>query len=182
MKKTSRIIALVFGIVLLHSCQKDTTFLITETSVGPLTRSTKVKEMESTFAKDSVVGDTAQISLGLSPKKIEIYEKGGKHLLTLTANSDSIPTIENIRIMDARYVTEKGIGLQSTFKDIQSKYDIKKIVTTLNSIVVFPKGSNLYFTIDKQELPENLRFSTADIEAVQIPDDAKIKYLMLGWE
>jgi hypothetical protein len=48
--------------------------------------------------------------------------------------------------------------------------------------VVFPKGSNLYFTIDKEELPESLRFSTASIEAVQIPDDAKIKYLMLGWE
>jgi len=48
--------------------------------------------------------------------------------------------------------------------------------------VIFPKQSNLYFTIDKEELPENLRFSTSDIEAVQIPDDAKIKYLMLGWE
>ncbi|MEQ5789913.1 hypothetical protein J4E06_02545 [Muricauda sp. NFXS6] len=182
MKKISRVIALVLGFVLIHSCQKDTTFLITETSVGPLTKSTAVREMESTFINDSVVGDTVRINLGVSPKKIEIYEKGGKHLLTLTANSDSIPTVENVRVMDPRYVTEKGIGLKSTFKDIQNKYDIKKIVTTLNSIVVFPKGSNLYFTIDKEQLPENLRFSTSDIEAVQIPDDAKIKYLMLGWE
>ncbi|MER3317916.1 hypothetical protein [Flagellimonas lutimaris] len=182
MKKTSRVIALFFGIVLIHSCQKDTTFLITETSVGPLTQTTAVKEMESTFVKDSVVGDTAQINLGASPKKIEVFEKGGKHLLTLTANSDSIPTIQNVRVMDPRYVTKNGIGLKSTFKDIQSKYDIKKIVTTLNSIVVFPKESNLYFTIDKEELPENLRFSTSDIDAVQIPDGAKIKYLMLGWE
>ena len=102
--------------------------------------------------------------------------------MTLTVNTDSVPTIENVRIMDPRYVSEKGIGLKSTFKDIQSKYDIKKIVTTLKSIVIFPKGSNLYFTIDKEELPENLRFSTSDIEAVQIPDDAKIKYLMVGWE
>jgi hypothetical protein len=84
--------------------------------------------------------------------------------------------------MDPRYTSEKGIGLKSTFKDIQDSYEIKKIVTTLNSVVVFPKGSNLYFTIDKEELPESLRFSTASIEAVQIPDEAKIKYLMLGWE
>ncbi|WP_437398033.1 hypothetical protein [Flagellimonas lutimaris] len=182
MKKTTKIIALIFGITLIHSCKKDTRFLITESSVGPLTQTTTVSEMESTFVQDSVVGDTAQINLGISPKKIEVYEKGGKHLLTLKANSDSIPTIENVRIMDPRYVSEKGVGLQSTFKDIQNNYDIKKIVTTLNSIVVFPKGSNLYFTIDKEELPENLRFSTSDIEAVQIPDDAKIKYLMLGWE
>lgn len=182
MKKISYAIALVLGMVLIHSCEKDTTFLITETSVGPLTKSTPVKEMESTFVQDSVVGDTAQINLGISPKKIEVFEKGGKHLLTLTANSDSIPTVQNVRVMDPRYVTEKGVGLKSTFKDIQATYDIKKIVTTLNSIVIFPKGSNLYFTIDKEELPENLRFTTSDIEAVQIPDDAKIKYLMLGWE
>ncbi|MDF0717081.1 hypothetical protein PY092_13040 [Muricauda sp. 334s03] len=182
MKKTNSVIILVLGMVLIHSCQRDNTFLITETSVGPLTQTTKVSELESTFANDSVVGDEAQINLGISPKKIEVYEKGGKHLLSLKANSDSIPTIENIMVMDPRYVSEKGVGLQSTFKDIQSKYDIKKIVTTLNSIVIFPKQSNLYFTIDKEELPENLRFSTSDIEAVQIPDDAKIKYLMLGWE
>ena len=55
-------------------------------------------------------------------------------------------------------------------------------MTTLRSIVIFPKASNLYFTIDKEELPENLRFSMSDIEAVQIPDEAKIKYLMVGWE
>ncbi|MBA4746062.1 MAG: hypothetical protein H2058_12475 [Muricauda sp.] len=182
MKKTSRAIALFFGVALIHSCQKDTTFLITETSVGPLTQTTKVGELESTFVKDSVVGDTARINLGTSAKKIEVFEKGGKHLLTLTPNADSIPTVQNVRILDSRYVSEKGIGLQSTFKDIQNKYDIKKIVTTLNSIVVFPKGSNLYFTIDKEELPESLRYSTSDIEAVQIPDNAKIKYLMLGWE
>nr|WP_321411022.1 hypothetical protein [uncultured Allomuricauda sp.] len=182
MKKTVIAIALILGIVFIQSCQKDTTFLITETSVGPLTKETKASELESVFVKDSVVGDQVQIDLGASPKKFEIFEKGGKHLLTLTANSDSVPTIENVRIMDSRYVSEKGIGLKSTFKDIQNKYDIKKIVTTLKSIVIFPKASNLYFTIDKKELPENLRFSTSDIEAVQIPDDAKIKYLMVGWE
>ncbi|MCK0160583.1 hypothetical protein [Allomuricauda sp. F6463D] len=182
MKKTIKVVTLIFGIVFVYSCKKDTRFLITETSVGPLTQTTTVNEIESTFVQDSVVGDTAQINLGVSPKKVEIYEKGGKLLLTLTANSDSIPTIENVRILDSRYVSEKGIGLQSTFKDIQDNYEIKKIVTTLNSIVVFPKGSNLYFTIDKEELPEGLRFSSSNIEAVQIPDEAKIKYLMLGWE
>lgn len=181
MKSTIKIVALILGVVLIHSCKKDTRFLITENSVGPLTQTTTVNEMESVFVQDSVVGDTAQISLGVSPKTIEIYEKGGKHLLTLKANSDSIPTIENVRIMDPRYVSEKGIGLQSTFKDIRNNYEIKKIVTTLNSIVVFPKGSNLYFTIDKEELPEAVRFSSSNIEAVQIPDEAKIKYLMLGW-
>ncbi|WP_318311855.1 hypothetical protein [Flagellimonas crocea] len=182
MKKTIKVMSLISGIVFMHSCQNNTTFLITETSVGPLTQSTTVKELESTFVQDSIVADTVRINLGVSPEKFEVYEKGGKHLLTLKANADSIPTIENVRIMDPRYLSEKGVGLQSTFKDIQKNYEIKKIVTTLNSIVIFPKASNLYFTIDKEELPENLRFSNSEIEAVQIPDDAKIKYLMVGWE
>jgi hypothetical protein len=172
----------VLGTLLILSCEKNTTFLITENSVGPLEKSSPVSELETLFVGDSIVRDTALAQLGSSNKKIEVFEKGGQHLLTLTPNTDSIPTISNVRIMDARYLSDKGIGLQSTFGEIQKKYPIKKIVTTLNSIVIFPKQSNLYFTLGKEELPSDLRFTTTDIEAVQIPNEAKIKYLMLGWE
>jgi len=47
--------------------------------------------------------------------------------------------------------------------------------------VIFVKESDLYFTIDKSELPGNLRYGTSTIEEVQIPGEAKIKYLMIGW-
>ncbi|MFD2101587.1 hypothetical protein [Flagellimonas iocasae] len=174
---------LICLLAFVQSCKKDTPYLITEDSVGPLQMSSKVSELESLFSNDSIVKDTSNLAIGTtSSKKIEVFEKGGKHLLTLTPSTDSIQIVENVRVMDPRYATEKGIGLQSTFKDIQKQYTIKKIVTTINSIVIFPKESNLYFTIDKEELPSNLRFSTSNIEAVQIPDEAKIKYLMLGWE
>lgn len=182
MKKINTVVILTCLLALVQSCEKDTPYLITEDSVGPLLKTSPVSELETLFSNDSIVKDTTNLNLGATSKKIEVFEKGGKHLLTLTSNSDSIPTIENIRILDKRYATNKGVGLQSTFKDIQKQYTIKKIVTTLNSIVVFPKESNLYFTIDKEELPSNLRFSASNIEAVQIPDEAKIKYLMLGWE
>ncbi len=179
-KTTLLILACVLAIV--QSCEKDSPYLITENSVGPLLKTSPVSDLETLFPNDSIVKDITNINLGATSKKIEVFEKGGKPLLTLTSNADSIPTIENIRILDKRYTTNKGIGLQSTFKDIQKQYTIKKIVTTINSIVVFPKESNLYFTIDKEELPSNLRFSSSNIEAVQIPDEAKIKYLMVGWE
>lgn len=182
MKKTVNVLMLALVLASFQSCQKDTTFLITETSVGPLLQTTPVSELETVFVQDSIVQDTMAIKLGATNKKIEVFEKGGKHLLTLTPSTDSIPTIENIRILDPRYVSENGVGLQSTFKDVEKNYKIKKIVTTLNSVVIFPKGSNLYFTIDKEELPDNLRFTTSNIEAVQIPETAKIKYLMMGWE
>lgn len=182
MKSKTTVFILTCLLAFVQSCEKDTPFLITEDSVGPLLKSSPISELETLFANDSIVRDTTNLNIGATSKKIEVFEKGGKHLLTLTSSSDSIPTVENVRILDKRYTTDKGIGLQSTFGDIQKQYPIKKIVTTLNSIVIFPKESNLYFTIDKEELPSNLRFSSSNIEAVQIPDEAKIKYLMMGWD
>ncbi|GMN07520.1 hypothetical protein MTsPCn5_29090 [Croceitalea sp. MTPC5] len=172
-----------FTLIFCSSCtEKDTTFQITENSVGPLRRDTPVSRLEDMFSADSILKDTLSTKIGASTKKIQIFEKGGRPLLRLTPNTDSIQTFENVQILDSRYTSEKGISLNSTFKDIQENYAIKKIVTTFNSIVVFPKESNLYFTIDKSELPSSLRYTTTKIEAVQIPDEAKIKYLMLGWD
>lgn len=169
-------------LLVLNACaKKDPTFLITETTVGPVSSTTTLDELESLFANDSIVQDTLNSSVKTVVKKIQVFEKEGLPLLVLTPSTDSIQTIENIQVLDPRYTSDNGISLISTFKDIQEKYTIKKIVTTLNSLVIFPKESNLYFTIDKTELPYNLRFNQPDIEAVQIPDGAKIKYLMVGW-
>ena len=169
-------------LVFLSSCaEKDTSFLISNEKIGKLDNISLVRDLELIYEGDSLVKDTLSSRIS-TQRKIKIYEKGGKHLLTLTPTSDSIPKIENVSIEDPRFETASGIGLKSTFKDIQDNYEIKKIVTTMNSVVVFPKGSNLYFTISKEELPSSLRYTTTAIDAVQIPDEAKIKYLMVGWE
>jgi len=177
---------LVFGIcvlgVLFGCSEKDTTYLISNEKVGKLDKISLVRDLELIYEGDSLVRDSLRTAVGSRTRKIKVFEKGGKHLLTLTPTADSIPTVENVSIEDIRFKTENGIGLQSTFMDIQSNYEIKKIVTTIKSVVIFPKGSNLYFTIDKEELPSNLRYTMETIDAVQIPDDAKIKYLMLGWD
>ena len=170
---------------LLIQCEKekDTKFLITNNSVGQLEKVSLIRDLEVIFYQDSIVKDTMKLTSGLGARSIKIYEKGGNHLLTLTPSSDSIPKIQNVRINDPRFKTEKGIGLQSTFKDIKEKYTIQKIVTAINNIVIFVKDSDIYFTIDKSQLPESLRYvSSPNIDAVQVPDNAKIKYLMVGWE
>ncbi|MFD2589003.1 hypothetical protein ACFSQJ_18910 [Croceitalea marina] len=177
-------ITLLLGLctTLLLSCEeKDTTYLITENSIGKLDKISLARDLELIYADDSIVKDTFNSKLGPAYQKVKVFEKGGKHLLTLTPSDDSIPVIENIRVFDSRFTTENGIGLNSTFKDIQDNYTVKKIVTTLNSVVVFVKESDMYFTIDKQELPANLRFGSNTIEEVQIPAEAKVKYLMIGW-
>ena len=42
---------------------------------------------------------------------------------------------------------------------------------------------NIYISIDKKELPAELRYDTeTKIQAAQIPDDAKFKYFMISWD
>jgi len=178
----TRIPYFILLVLVVNACaKKDPTFLITETTVGPISKTTTLKVLEDLLPNDSIIRDTVETNVRSALKKVKIYEKGGMPLMVLTAANDSLKTIENIQVLDPRYSSEKGISLRSTFKDIQEKYTVKKIVTTMNSLVIFPKESNLYFTIDKTELPYNLRFNQPNIEAVQIPDNAKIKYLMIGW-
>ncbi|WP_422081542.1 hypothetical protein [Ulvibacterium sp.] len=173
--------------LLLFTCgcekERDTTFLITQNQVGKLEKGSLARDVELIFATDSVAKDTTTLNFANKAKRIKIFEKGGKHLLTLSPSSDSIPVIENVRIEDSRYLTEKGVGIESTFKDIKEKHKIKKIITSMNNVLVLLKDSDAYFTISKEELPSSLRYaSSVNIEAVQIPDAAKIKYMMIGWE
>ncbi|WP_026810413.1 hypothetical protein [Arenibacter latericius] len=177
----------IYAIVLLSllfiQCNTNNDFLITKGQVGKLDKSTPIDQLETIFATDSIVRDTVFTNIGERVKKIDIFEKGGAHLMTLTPTLDSVPKVDIIRIYDPRFVTDKGVGLNSTFKDIREKHNVGKIVTALNNIVVFLKDSDAYFTIAKSELPSSLQYnSSTNIEAVQIPDAAKIKYIMVGWE
>ncbi len=171
--------------LLIVACKKeiDTTFLITNNSIGELYRISLARDLEVIYANDSIVRDSTVHNLSNNAKKVRIFEKGGKHLLTLTPSSDSIPTIENIKIEDPRFKTDKGVGLSSTFKDIKDNYAIRKVITSMNNVVILLKDNDMYFTIDKKELPASLQYaSSINIEPVQIPDKAKIKYFMIGWE
>ena len=184
MKNIQFIWVLLLALPLMHCKEdKDPNFLITNSQVGKLVRNSTVTDLERLFASDSIVRDTLQPTLVPNSKTIKIYEKGGLQLLKLTANSDSISKIGIIQVLDPRFRTEEGIGLQSTFKEIKDRYVIKKIVTSLNNVIIFIENSDVYFTIDKKELPASLRYDTSiDIEEVQIPDDSKIKYMMIGWD
>lgn len=182
--KTYYIIAICLFLVI-TSCQeeKDTNFLITKDGVGKLKKTSLHRDLDVIYTDDSIVRDTTKIALGNLNSKISIFEKGGNTLLTLTPSRDSIPTIDNIRIHDPRYATENGITINSTFKDIKEHNKIKKVITSMNNLVILLKDSDVYFTISKEELPSSLQYSSSkNIEAVQIPDAAKIKYMMIGWD
>lgn len=179
------LIYIVLFLLLLTSCgKKQDPFLIQKHNIGNLTDSTQVKDLKAVFENDSVADYIGKDEFTRNINTIEIYDKDGAPLLSVSPQkrADSTAVINSVRIMDSRYKTEKGISILSTFKDIEKAYTISKIDNLINSIVVSVKEINASFTIDKKELPSNLRFDRSmTIEASQIPDQAKVKYFFIHW-
>ncbi len=184
MKKT--IFTLFSVSIIIAGCSKSTDpFLITSTQVGNLTKEIKVKQLDSLFAQDSIVKIPAKDNLMSTNDQFEVYEKGGDKLLLLSATKNENPEskISNVQIFDERYKTDKGIHLNSTFKEITDSYEVSSIANTMRSLVVSLKDTDMYVIIDKEVLSEDLKNQFgAKVEASDIPENAKIKFLMVGWE
>lgn len=169
--------------ILVVSCKQDNRFAVTKDRVGPISQTTTVRELATLFANDSLVNYEAATQIKENPSGITVYEKGRKKLMRLLpkeGNPES--TIKNFKLFDDRYKTEKGIGLNSTFKDINGAYTIKRIENLIDVIVIFVDESEAYFTIDKKHLASDLMFNTrTTIEKTQIPDDTPLKYFMIEW-
>ncbi|GAA4280890.1 hypothetical protein [Gaetbulibacter aestuarii] len=179
----------IYGIILIAlvtiSCKREQDpFEIGKHHVGLLTDSTQVKDLKAVFPNDSIVTHTGGDEFMGAKNDYYIFEKGGKKLLVLTPKNalDSTSVIENVQIIDPRYKTVSNITTQSTFRSIRSYYKISKINNMINTILVSVNELNATFSIDKKELPANLRFDmNLNIEETHIPDDAKIKYFFINW-
>lgn len=184
MKKTL-LLAVLAGVLFAQCTDEKDPFVISNAAVGHITKDTKVMQLDSIFAQDSIVKlNPIENALG-TQGEVEVYEKGGAKLLLLSPSDENDPnsTITNVQIFDDRYKTEKGLTSSSTFKDVKENYTVKSVETTIRSVVVFLEDSPIYLTIDKMELPENLRYDpSVKVETSQIPDSAKFKYFMVGWE
>jgi hypothetical protein len=184
MKKTLLFAAIATLFFVQCEDEKDP-FAISESAIGPLTKKTQMKQLDSIYAQDSIVWLNPVTGAIETQGEVEIYDKDGTKLLLLSPFDESDPNskIANIQVFDSRYKTEKGITKSSTFKEVKAKYEIAGIQNAINSVVVFLEGTDIYLTIDKKELPEEVRYNfNQKIEATQIPDDAKFKYFMIGWD
>ena len=184
MKYTFFIIAFC-TFVLIQCTNNNNTHIISNGSIGSLTSKTPLNQIEGIFNNDSIVSvTTADKELGLLGD-VEVYSKKGEKLLLLSPNNQNSAdaTINTIRVYDSRYKTNKGLSVESTFKDLKKNYEISGIQTSIDAVVIFLKDSDVFVTIDKKELPENLRYNTnLTIEASQIPKEATFKYFMIAWE
>ena len=179
------ILLFILSVTLFTSCSKELDpFMVAKQNIGLLNDSTQVKDLNSVFANDSVVKFIRGDEFTGNPNDIVVYEKGGKKLLILTPSQslDSTSTIKSIRVLDERYKTPKGLTNKGTFKSIKDNYTISGIQNTLRSIIVSTNEINAYFVIDKSVLPAEMRFDmNLKIEAIQIPDTAKIKDFYVLW-
>ncbi|MDG2194064.1 MAG: hypothetical protein P8K77_04285 [Polaribacter sp.] len=166
--------------MLLIQCGNGNKFTIAKGKVGNLTTKTTIDELDEIFEKDSIVRNLSEGSLGDNYFQDDdaylIFEKGGKHLLTITPKEqlDSLSTIKSVQIFDNRFQTSLGLSLASSFEEINLNNKITKVETSLSSATLFIDDLNVTISLDKEEL--GLRnFSTQKISIEQIPDLAKIK-------
>ncbi len=178
-------ITLAIFTILTISCARENPFLITEHSIGKLDKLTQIRELKKVFAKDSIANEVSGDEFLDLGNDIKIYDKQGNPLLILEAEEefDSTSVIKTVRVMDSRFKTEKGLNINSTFKEVKEHYTISKITNTLSVAIVNIEELNAYIAINKKELPADLLFDTkSKIELTDIPDNAKIKYFFIDWE
>jgi hypothetical protein len=179
-----RIFLLVLVIVVFASCKNEQDpFEWNKDRIGMLNKDSKVYQLDSLFANDSIVKAPKGDEFISGPDAIEIYEKGGKHLLTLTPyDMDSTSVIENVRVRDERFTTAKGININSDFKTINDAYKVGSIDNMINSAVIWVDEENFYFTINKNVLPAEVKFDiAAPIDKTMIPDTAKPEFVFISW-
>lgn len=175
-----RIITLILLSLILIQCDSGKDLLIAKNKLGEINKNTTIAELEELFKNDSIVRlpENAPIFY-----KYKIYSKDGIQLLTLNMdyNRDSIKGIENIKIFDVKYKTDRGLSTLSTFKDVVNNYTINKIEPSFSSATVFVDEINATLALDKKDLKID-EFDMRKISKDQIPDMAKIKYITIWFD
>ncbi|NQY29865.1 MAG: hypothetical protein HRT69_10375 [Flavobacteriaceae bacterium] len=182
MKKT--LLITLSSIVFMQCAKKEDPFLIQKDKIGVLQKEFTIKQIDSVFANDSIVKHVNGDEFTGNYTDIEVYEKGGAHLLSLSPSEslDKNATINIVTLRDSRYKTDKNISLNSTFKDFKTYYEVSKIDRILNNINIEFKNQDFYITISIDELPSAYKFDySRTIDVASIPDAAKIKSLRLDW-
>ena len=185
-KKLIKASTLITCALLFIQCGTDK-FDIAKGKVGEITTKTTVQDLDKIFAKDSIVKILSEGTKGdnyfQDDDEYLVYEKGGKHLLTIVPKEqlDSSSTIKSIQIFDDRFKTESNLSLISTFEEINANNKISKVETSLSSATLFIDDLNATIAIDKEELGlKGLGFQKVSLE--QIPDLARMKSFVIWFE
>jgi len=179
-----KITLLVFSILLIGACtNKNKQYIIDKNQVGPITDSTKVKNLNSIFPTDSIVKNTEGESAFETYDEYTLFDKKTKKPLLLiipqqTNNPESV--IKQVEILNPRYKTEKGININSTYAEVKKAHKIGHLETSLNYIVLYLDDLNAIIDIRKSELPLRLQNNPGlKIDKTMIPEKAKMKHFIV---
>ena len=167
---------------LLFNACSDATLRIDNHAVGPISSATSLAEVAALFPNDSLAGrrNTQDSLVG----EVELYDAQGTLRMIIFPKDENDPksTISFLRIVDPQFTTKEGLGVASSFGDLKKVLEITGVDNAINAVVVYFKDTPWYVSIDKKELPENIRYDyERNIEQAQIPEDAKIKYFFYAW-
>lgn len=176
----SRIFPLALIFLLFIQCSKEKEYKITRDQVGRLTKNTSRETILEMFKNDSLLMFPKD---GKIVNEYIVYQKGGKHLLSIfpKMSEDSLHLIERIHIYSPNYKTEKGISVASTYRDVAANYSFDKIDPTFTSAIIYLDEINGTIVLDKSDLglaEDDLN----KIQKEQIPDHARIKYLTVWFD
>ncbi len=180
-----KIIILFCSTIILCSCQNSKNrFLWSKNQVGLLEKQHVVSQLDSVFADDYTIKYAIESGYGESSGIIEIYEKDGVLLLSLTPYTANDPNskIEYVQIHDARFKTEEGISIKSTFKEIDSTYKISSVDLLVTDAQIRVDDQSFYFTINQRDLPESVSYDGSSVlDKNMIPDTATPEYVFVSW-
>lgn len=180
MKRLFKSVLILCISVVFIQCGKDK-YTVSKGKVGQITTKTTIKELDKIFENDSIVKVLSEGAKGnyyfQDDDKYQIYEKGGKHLLTIIPKEqlDSTSTIKSIEIFDERFTTENGLNVNTRFNDIKINNRISKLEPSLYSVTLFIDDLNATLTIDNEELGLKKANNIKRVSIEQIPDLAKTK-------
>lgn len=174
---------IVICFLTLVSCNSSSKFEIEKGKVGKVNTKTTIEELKNIFKNDSIVTNLSEGEFSNNfqeDDEYKIYEKGGKHLLTIIPKQqlDSTSTIKSIEIHDNRFTTKTSLNLNTTFSEINANNNINKIESTFSTAILFINDLNATVAISKEELGMK-GFSTQKVTLEQIPDLAKIKSFVI---
>ncbi len=115
----------------------------------------------------------------------EIYDSTNTHLLTLTPKRQNrmSSNIDRVMIVDNRFRTNDGVGMNSTYADLLKFSTVNDYQPDMNHIVLVVDSLNSSFSISKKGLdPGWWDEKKEDIDPSKIPTHSKLVDVVVWWK
>jgi hypothetical protein len=181
-RKPHRNTVIPFCLILLFGAGRSLAqdeFLLKKQRAGAVVIGMTIDDLHAVH-KPSSTGLVAQYPEGMFTPLLEVYMEGDTNksipslLIEIDKNNDWI--VGNIKVNDARFRTDKGMGVGSTLGAIRKAYAVKSIAFGEGPLYAVVEEINMNFELDITNPPREW-YKTRDQRL--IPDSAKVMSVIL---